>query len=318
MTNSTFRSDNIGISLVICGAILFSAKGILIKLVYDDGLSTIAVIALRMMFSLPVFVVVAWLAYKKTKPILTPKTLWWTTICGILSYYLAAWLSFYGLHYITVQLERLILFSYPTLVVIGVAIMTKSLPSKRVCLAAAATYAGIICVFGYDFHVSAQDVTNSQSSQIILGSSLVALSAVSFAIYVIASKPLITLMGSALFTGLSMTVSSLAVLIHVGISFLIYGAGSGFQAGSLSYFYVFIIGLFGTVIPALMLNEAVARIGPERTAILGTTGPIATSALAVAILGEAFTVFHVIGLAFSIAGISLILGIKGRAKKSSA
>jgi drug/metabolite transporter (DMT)-like permease len=71
--------------------------------------------------------------------------------------------------------------------------------------------------------------------------------------------------------------------------------------------YGLIIGVFGTVLPALMLNEANGRIGPERTAVLGTTGPMATSVMAVWILGESFTVWHGGALVFCVAGVSLIM-----------
>ena len=225
--------------------------------------------------------------------------------CGLLSYYLATWLSFYGLHFISAQLERLILFSYPAIVVLITALMRRSFPSLSILGAAALTYLGILLVFGQEFSVAGDE--GISAGEIVLGSGLVALAALSFAIYVILAKPMITKLGSALFTGLSMGVSAFAVLAHAGVNSVATGAFVFADISPLALFYGLIIGIFGTVIPAFMLNEANGRIGPERTAVLGTTGPMATSVMAVWILGESFTLWHAGALVFCIAGVSLIM-----------
>lgn len=304
-----FKTENtqmIGIALAVGGAILFSTKGVLVKLSYEEGVSTIGIIALRMAFSLPFFVWIAFNAYTRKRPALKSRDVLQVIVCGLLSYYLASWLSFYGLHFISVQLERLILFSYPAIVVIAISVLNRRLPNVMMIGATSLTYLGILLVFGQEF-TAARHGSEVNSFDVIIGSGLVTASAFSFAAFVVLSKPMITKLGSALFTGLSMMVAAFAVLIHAGVAAMSSG---GFGDGSMSstiLVYGLILGLVGTVIPALMLNEANGRIGPERTAVLGTTGPIATSVMAVMILSEPFTLWHLAALGLSVAGISLIV-----------
>ena len=104
-----------------------------------------------------------------------------------------------------------------------------------------------------------------------------------------------------------MSVSAFAVMTHATISTLSTGAMDEFHATPTAYGYVLLMGLFGTVAPALLLNSAIGRIGAARTAILGTTGPVATSLLAVIVLGEPFTIYHLLALVLSITGVSLIV-----------
>lgn len=50
-----------GASLVLTGAVLFSAKAIFVKLVYRYDIDSITALALRMLFAIPFF---AWIAYR--------------------------------------------------------------------------------------------------------------------------------------------------------------------------------------------------------------------------------------------------------------
>ncbi len=297
--------SRLGVLLAIGGATLFSTKGILIKYTYAEGLSTIAVIALRMAFALPFFVVIAALAYRRKRQKLTRKDLIFIIVCGILSYYVATWLSFHGLHFVSVQLERLILFSYPAIVVLGVAALNREWPHRRLAMATALTYGGIFLVFGQELELARSSTLGA--SAVAFGAGLVFLSALAYAGYVILSQPLIARLGSPLFTGLSMSVSSGAVMAHVLITTLPTGTLTGFAAAPQAYIYALIIGTLGTVLPALMLSEAVARIGASRTAILSTTGPVATSFLAVSFLNEPFTAYHLSALAFCGIGVAMIV-----------
>ncbi|WOI52260.1 DMT family transporter [Parvularcula sp. LCG005] len=207
------------------------------------------------------------------------------------------------------QLERLILFSYPVLVVMATAVMARRAPEPVILAAAGITYLGILMVFGHDFSAAAP---GRASADILYGSLLVFLSATTFATYVIISKPLIAKMGSRFFTAAAMSVSSLAVATHAGGAALLGDGGAGFVTTPTAMIAVFGIATIGTVLPAFLVNEALGRLGPSRAAILGTAGPVATSLLAVPILGEPFSVYHLAALVCCAIGVTLVARQKQR------
>ncbi|NVJ99692.1 MAG: DMT family transporter [Alphaproteobacteria bacterium] len=290
-----------GFMLAIVGAILFSAKGLLIKYAYSDGLATETILLYRMGLAFPVF---AFIALKKGIKSFDARDIPGILFCGIFGYYLAAWLSFYSLHFISVQLERIILFSYPSLVVLGTAILARRLPSPKVIVAALLSYLGVITIFASEWLNSK---TGTQTSvDVAFGTALVGLSAAFFAAYVIASKRLIGKYGSATFTGASMSVSTVAIIIHTSAVAFNHSDLTLIIPPANSLPIILILTFFGTLIPTFMLSEAVARIGTERTAISGTVGPLAASLLAVLFLNEAFTPYHALSLALCTLGIILI------------
>lgn len=299
------RNTIIGFALAIGGAILFSSKGILIKFAFEEGLSTETVMLYRMGLSLPFFLYIGF----KTAPPKTSETASHGNrlkmiYCGIFGYYLATWLSFHSLHFISVQLERIILFSYPALVVAGSALVSRKLPSKRMVFAVLLAYAGVAVLFGFEFATAG--TSGSTTGDVAYGSILVGQSALFFASYVLMSKGLIQTYGSAFFTATTMSISTVAIIIH---SIIVAAATADFATllpAASSYAILGAIAIVGTVIPTFMLSEAVARIGPERMAISGTAGPVATSLIAVIALGELFTAYHAVSIALCSSGVLLI------------
>ena len=307
----TIRS---GILLAVGGAILFSSKGIFIKYAYADGLSTETVMLFRMLLSLPVFLYVAIKSSKAfSKTDITRRDVLTALYCGIFGYYLSTWLSFFSLHFISVQLERIILFSYPALVVLMAAIVARAWPTRRMGGAAILTYLGVASVFGYE--LLAGNTEQSSLSNIAFGAASVGMAAVFYASYVLASKPLITKFGSALFTGVTMSISAVAIGLHSLIIAVSDQNMDVFLPTGNSLVPLVLIAVLGTIIPSFMLAEAIARVGPERTAISGTVGPVATAVIAVAFLGEAFTGFHALSLVLCTAGIVLITRSKRKLEK---
>jgi drug/metabolite transporter (DMT)-like permease len=126
--------------------------------------------------------------------------------------------------------------------------------------------------------------------------------ALTFAIYVLLSKPLIERLGAGLFTSIAMVSSCLFTQVN-----LLNTPIDTITAYSMDiYGYAFALAFFSTVIPSYAMSAAISRIGAERTAITGTTGPLFTTLLAVWILGEVLTIYHLIGLALVILGVYLI------------
>jgi len=167
-----------GILFAFVAAIGFSAKAILVKLAYVDGVDAISLLALRMAFSLPFFLIVAVMENRnKRSQALTSKDKLAVVGLGLIGYYLASYLDFLGLQYISAGLERLILFLYPTMVVLITALVFKHRIGRSVLFALLISYSGIALVYWHDMQVLQHDALS--------GSLLVFASAMAYAVYLV-------------------------------------------------------------------------------------------------------------------------------------
>jgi drug/metabolite transporter (DMT)-like permease len=283
--------------LALAGTFLFSMKPILVKQVYLLGIDSNQLIALRMLFAAPVYVVVGivlWLkkpqlhgAYKNNIVVILG--------LGILGYYVASFLDLWALQYISAQLERVVLFCFPTIVVLLSRWVFNTPMPRNIWGILALSYAGILLIFGHDM------VT--LGSEVLFGTILVFISAVSFAVYTLWSKPRIAIVGSLMFTCIAMISASVLILVHFGLTHSI----SDLDVGTEALLLCAAIALFATVIPSFLVAEAINRMGPERTSVVGTCGPVITSVVAVFWLGEAFTFYHFAGLSMVMLAVWLMI-----------
>lgn len=284
-----------GFLLAIVGTALFSLKSIFIKLAYVEGLNADSVLMIRMAIALPIYLVIlAWLI--KTKPMpegLTSKLLN-ITLLGFIGYYLSSWLDLKGLEMISAQLERLTLFTYPILVAILGALFFNTPLTRKIVLALIITYGGLWIVFMEELSISGENVP--------LGTLFVFLAALSFSFYVLFGKNLIQQIGSLWFTSLAMSVSSAFVLIH----FAIIGDFENLHITNLAWLWLVLLAVVSTVIPSFMISEAIHKIGPAQTGIIGILGPIMTMGLAIYLLNEAFTIWHLLGMCLVICGVAIL------------
>lgn len=296
--------DLVGYGLAMSGAILFSTKGIFIKLAYAEGASTEIVLAMRMLVALPVYLVIMVMLLgrgDKLRALLTPKRLLASMAVGALGYYLSSYLDFAGLSYVTAQYERLVLFTYPFFVFIfgvwffGDTMNWKLLPAMGV------TYAGLLVIFGWNLAVQPQGL--------LIGTLLVLGSAVTFAFYQHLARRQMLVLGSALFTCIGM---STAAFLAIGQSLVLSGPAGFLSLTPAIWTQGLLLGVFGTLLPSFLLNAGIARIGARATSSTASFGPIATIALAVIVLGEDFTVFHAIGTALVLLGSTLFARLERR------
>ena len=288
-----------GYLLIILGATFFSLKPILVKLAYAEGIDSVVLMTLRMGFSLPIYLVIAWLALRNraANPQLSSTLLMRVFLIGILGYYGASYLDLLGLTYITAQFERLILYSYPTMTaVLGWLFFAQKL-TGRMLIALLCTYIGIALVFGHDF--------SNFGEEVLLGASLVFASALCFTLYLLFSKREISLIGSKLFTCFSMSAASLIILLHFSLTHAL----DDLWVSQTLLLLSLAIAIFCTVIPSFLVAEAINRIGPAQASIVGGAGPVITTVFAVYLLGEQFTVYHLAALVLVIAGV-LMLSLK--------
>jgi len=295
------RAQALGVAFALLGAALFATKGIVIKLAMADGIDSLTTLTWRMIVSVPVFVTVGMLGYRRKQraapvgaaAILDRRTLFQALGVGMLGYYVASFLDFSALTYISAQLDRLILLTYPFFVVLFGVLFFRRKVTALMLVSLVVSYGGILLIFARDFSVEGDNV--------VLGSGLVFASAVAYAGYQILAKPLIDKLGAQLFTSIAMSGAGPAVIVH----FLLTHPVGALAINGEGLWLMLAIGLVSTVAPAYCISAGIGLIGPERTAIIGNISPIVTVTLAVAVLSEAFTPWHAAGTAMVLVGVWL-------------
>jgi drug/metabolite transporter (DMT)-like permease len=289
------RNRAIGVGLAALGAGLFSLKGVVIKLAFAEGIGVSQLLTLRMAFSLPVYLAVGIYAWMRLKKQPSLKTYALAAGLGIMSYCLSSWLNFEGLKYVSAQLERLILYIYPTMVAGLSFFFLKDRITTRHVIALVLAYVGVAILFGAEI--------DHQGPNAWLGGGLIFAGALIYAVYVTASKPIISRMGSTLFTAFGMSAASIVFLTQSGIDMAFHSPPPVTANG---YWLALVLAIFCTVIPSFMIAEAISRIGPGRMSAVGGVGPVVAAWAAVMILHEPFGWPHIISMALTIAGVWLL------------
>ncbi|MGB8763867.1 MAG: DMT family transporter [Burkholderiales bacterium] len=287
--------------LVFLASAGFSAKAIFVKLAYHYGVDSISLLSLRMLFSLPFFLLMAlWAGRGQATARLTRSDWKFVIAMGIAGYYLSSLLDFLGLQFISAGLERLILFLYPTFVLLIAAIFFKQGMTQRDLMALLISYAGV--VFAY-FH----DVQTGQKNA-PLGSLLVLASALTYAVYFIGSGRIVGKIGSLRYSAYATIVSCIAVLIHFGFTRDL----ASLRQPAPVYLLSLLMALFSTVLPVYFLSEGIRRIGSSHASMIGFIGPVMTIFLGSIFLGEQVGVTQIFGMLLVLAGV-LIISMKPKA-----
>ncbi len=284
-----------GIICILIGTCCFAAKGILIKLAYRYGITASPLLMLRMLFALPFYAAIAIWIHTQTHTALSKTDIAKIIGLGLLSYYVSSLFDFMGLQYISAGLERLILYVYPTLVLLILAFVQHKKISPIEKFALAIAYAGMLLVFVHDIKL------NNSWQVTALGSGLVLISTITFAIFVVLAGDMIPRVGSMRFTAYGMLSACTGVIIH---NLLAQGADSIYQPLPV-YGLAFALAVFCTVIPSFLMNEGIRIIGSGRAAILGVFGPVVTLFLGAFILDEALSPIQLLGAALVIGGVIL-------------
>lgn len=289
------RSMLLGLLFAFGGTALFALKSIFIKLAYAQGVDTVTLLALRMLVAAPFYLaVLVWLLYKVKVPRPTATDLRSIILLGCLSYYFSAYFDMQSLNYISAQLERLMLYTYPIMTTLLGWLLLREAITPRIVGALVLTYLGVLFLYAYEAKLGGANVS--------YGALLVTLSALLFAIYLVYSKKVMSRVGSPLFTSIAMLSATFFVLLH----FFFTHPLSALLVSSTAWFYALLLGFFSTVLPSFMLSEAVARVGASRASIMGTAGPMITILLAVVFLGEPFGWAHLVGMVLVMLGVSLL------------
>lgn len=294
-TLSPKQQAGLGSVFAALAAVGFSAKAILVKLAYGYYVDAITLLSLRMAFSAPIFLAIAvWSGRQSERAALQGQD--WLAVLGLglVGYYLSSLLDFTGLQYVSAGLERLVLFLYPTLVVLLSAALFKHRVGLRELAALALSYAGITLVYLHDAH--------SDQARIALGVGLVFLSTLSYAVYLVGAGHFIQRIGVIRFTAYAMTVASIATLFQFALTHPL----SSLVLPTRVYMLSAAMALFSTLLPVFMLSAGMRLIGASRTAMIGAIGPVATILLAHWFLGEAMSWAQWLGSALVLSGVLMI------------
>lgn len=300
LSETTVRLDGVGIALGISGAVLFSMKAVLVKMAYGvvPDLPAVTLMVLRMGLSFPAYLLILLMARRAGEGRIGARETCAAMAAGVLAYYVCTFLDFQGLKYITAQLERLLLFTYPAFVVIFGALFFGGRITKAGLAAVALAYCGLAVVF------IGGDITASDN--LWLGAGLVILCAALFAIFQLIAKGFIDRIGARVFTCLAMIGAATALMVH----FLVVTGGPAGIIAALDLpgeLWVIAVALafFCTLLPSFFINMAIGRIGAQLVAILGMVGPLATIVAAIIVLDEPFGVWDGVGTGITLAGIAL-------------
>jgi drug/metabolite transporter (DMT)-like permease len=276
--------------MAVAGSIAFSGKAIIVKLAYRHGVDAVTLLMLRMLFALPMFLLMAWWAGRGKSPIAARD--WWGILgLGVCGYYLASFLDFWGLEYISASLERLILYLNPTFVLMLGWLLYGRKISHRQAVGMLISYAGVLLVFG---HEAALDGKNA-----LLGAALVLASAISYALYLSYSGQLVQRLGSLRLAGWA---TSVACVLCIGQFLLLRPLGAA-QVAEPVLWLSLLNATACTAVPVLLVMMAIERIGSGLTAQTGMIGPMSTLLMGVLILGEPFNVWIVGGTVLVLSGV---------------
>ena len=284
-----------GIALALAGVVSFSFRPILIKLAYAYVTDPVTLLALRMVFSLPFFLAAAlWLQRDRAAAPLTRHDLGMVLLLGFLGYYLASFLDFLGLQYISAGVGRLMLFLYPTITVLLSALFLGKRVSRREVIALVVSYVGLALVLSRAF--------GGENRNLLLGALLVFGSAISYAAYLVTGSQVVQRIGSMRFTAYATSVASALCIAQ----FLLLRPASALALPPQVYALAAAMGVLCTVLPVFMTSEALKRIGANQVAIFGAAGPVTTIFLGWVGLEEHLTPLQIVGAVLVLGGVMLV------------
>ena len=289
-----------GVAFALAGVLAFSLRPIWIKLAYAvpisaGSVSPITLLFLRLTLALPLFAVIAFLL-RGREPRLAARDWWAVAGLGFIGFYLASLLDFVGLQYVDAGLGRLILFLYPTLVLLLSFLLLGKAPSRREIMATVIGYAGIALV------VSKSIGPQNEAASILMGTGLIFVSALCFAVYLVCGGQMVRRIGSMRFTAYTMIAST----VPATLQFFALEPLSALWLPPAVWTYAIILAAFSTVLPVLLQAEALKRIGANQFAVIGGAGPVITAVAGTLGLEEPFTMLQTAGAALVIVGVMFV------------
>lgn len=300
----TFNGNVIAVLIGILGAVLFSSKAILVKLTYRiEPIDATTMLTLRLLFALPFYLVS--LAFQSRKDVvsLNYKDWFWLIFMGLIGFYVSAWLDFSGLKYVPAAIERLILFIYPSIVLLVTALVFKQKINNYQYIALLLTYCGIALAVGEEAWRNSANVTPLSNSDFWKGALLVFGCALTYSLYILIGGRIIQRLGAIRVTNWAMIFATIGIVTHF---LLYYEIKDLFRFSHNLYLTILIMAFIATVLPSYLLSWSIRQIGSDNAAIVNCVGPVSTLLQAFFFLGEPITVIQLVGTAFVLWGVLLI------------
>lgn len=286
----------LGAVMVFVAAFCFALKGIFIKLAYRYEIDTISLLTLRMGLSFPIYALFAFrLTAKETNVRFTTKDWVWVVGLGITGYYFSSYFNFLAFNYISAGLERILLFTYPTFVLVINAVFRKKRVTKLQMAALGLTYFGILLAF-------LQNIEPGQQRNLLLGAFWVTLSGLVYAFYLVGGDKIIPKVGSQKFTSYAMIAATIPTILHC---YAVNGLHIWHYPPQV-YWIGITMAIVVTVLPTFALAEGIKRVGAGNASIIASIGPIFTIFLATTILDELITPLQIFGTLLVLVGVFLI------------
>ena len=287
-----------GFVITITGAILFSTKAIFVKLAFAaTHTDAVTLLALRMLFSLPFYLVAARIAYtKENKSTTTTKHWVYILILGFLGYYLSSLFDFIGLQFISAGLERLILFLYPTFAVLINTFFFKNKLSNVQITALILTYIGIGLAYYGELKI------DTHNPHFFYGSFMVFLCAVTYSFYLVGTGKMVNIVGATRYTAYAMLAATGGIFIH----FLVTRSIGNIHFTPTLIAYSSALAIVATVLPSFLISNGMKKIGSNNVAIITSIGPVSTILQAYFILGENIFFEQILGTILVLIGVLLI------------
>jgi drug/metabolite transporter (DMT)-like permease len=286
-----------GAVLAFSAAAFFSMQAIFVKLAYLYGVDAVTLLALRMLFALPVLLVAAFWSSRRHAHRMTRKDWFAVIFLGFAGYYLSSLLDFMGLAYITAGLERLILFLYPTIVAIISFFLFKKPIGRTGIIALVLSYIGIAIATGHDIE------SGGNPHAVLIGGSLIFACTITYAIYLVGQGEVVGRMGAMRFAALATTVAAACVLIQFAIQ---NPADALVTQPWQVYMHAAGMALVSTILPIFMTAKAIQMIGAGKVSLIGAVGPEATIFFGWLLLGEDVSIQQIIGAALVLSGVILV------------
>jgi len=301
--NPEQRRQRLGMLFVAGAAVLFASKGLFAKALYQRGVGFELLVAVRAVLAVPLFV---WFAVRANAPAqnlaardqpapMRPRAIFAAVIAGITCYYVGALVDFWALTLIDASIERVLLFSFPAMVVIIGSVLKRRAPEAGVVAALVVTYIGIFFAMG--------GIDLSELRQNLFGASLVLIAALTTAIYFLIGERFTHELGSTRFAAIGMSASAAMLALHFAV-FRSFDELRALQA--YDWMLLVILGVFCVFIPGLLQAEGMRRVGAERGAIGSTIGPPTTIFLAALFLGERLNGWQLLGSAMIIGSVLVL------------
>jgi drug/metabolite transporter (DMT)-like permease len=286
-----------GALLAFSAAAAFSLKAIFVKLAYLYHVDAVTLLALRMLFALPMLLAAAFWSSHSHPHRMTRKD--WTAVLflGFAGYYLSSLFDFMGLAYITAGLERLILFLYPTIVALISVFLFKKPIGRAGVLALVLSYLGIALATVHDVRAS------GDAHAVLVGGGLVFACTITYAIYIAGSGQVVGRMGATRFSAFATCVAAACVLVQFAVQNPVHAlVAQPWQV----YMHAGAMAVVSTVLPIFMTSKAIQMIGAAKVSMIGAVGPVATIFFGWWFLGEEISMQQMIGAAFVLAGVIIV------------